>query len=164
MALKIIKGIVEELGPATAILSGTGPMGSAWSFVRFRDLKQNPVTLNNVIADPALGARIMAGKAGRFAFYAHDQKYVLCGFAGTEGIEIATAATDPAALAADTIRVPAKRKIFWGIVLIPTIIGLFFAPDMIKAGRATLRENPAPRRPGDWKLTRALKGQLYWPF
>jgi hypothetical protein len=49
-------------------------------------------------------------------------------------------------------------------VMIPTIIGLFFGPDMIKAGYAVLRANPPPHRPGNKRLTRALKGELYWPF
>ena len=164
MALKVIEGVVEEFGLATALVSEAGPTGMAWTFVRFGQRKQKPATLEKVVADEALGAHLAVGQAGRFAFFPHDRQFVLCGFAGAEGIEIATAASDPASLAAETIRLPAKRKIFWGVVLIPTLIGLFFAPDMIKAGRAILRQNPAPRRPGDRKLTRALKGQLYWPF
>jgi hypothetical protein len=51
-----------------------------------------------------------------------------------------------------------------GILLIPTIIGLFFAIDMIRTARRTLRNNPAPRRPSDARVTRALKGQFFWPL
>jgi len=51
-----------------------------------------------------------------------------------------------------------------GAVTIYVLVGLFFAFDMIKAGRASLRDNPAPRRPDARRLRRALKGQLYWPF
>ena len=69
----------------------------------------------------------------------------------------------PAAIAADAMRLPAKRKIFWGVVLIPTIIGLFFAFDMIRAGRATLKQHPAPKRPSEARLTASLKGQ-WWRF
>jgi hypothetical protein len=70
----------------------------------------------------------------------------------------------PAAIAADAIRLPAKRKILLGILLIPTIIGLFFAVDMIRTARRTLQDNPAPRRPSDARVTRALKGQFFWPL
>lgn len=164
MTLKVIEGVVEELGPTTALVSETGPTGTAWGFVRFSRGKQQPATLEQVVADQALGAHLIVGQTGRFAFYSHDKQFVLCGFGGTEGVEIAAAASDPASIAAAAIRLPAKRKIFWGVVLIPTIIGLFFAFDMIKAGRTTLRETPTPRRPNDSKLTRALKGQFYWPF
>ena len=51
-----------------------------------------------------------------------------------------------------------------GFVMIPTIIGLFFGPGMIKDGYAVLRANPPPHRPGNKRLMRALKGELYWPF
>lgn len=164
MALKIITGVVEELGPAQVLTAEAGPAGTRWAFVRFSANRQKPVKLEDVIADPVLGAHLAVQKAGRFAFYPHDGQFVLCGFAGPDGLVIATAESDPALAAANVIRLPAKRKIFWGIVLIPTLIGLFFAFDMIKAGRAVLRANPAPRRPNDGNLTRALKGQLYWPF
>lgn len=164
MALKVLDGIVDQLGPASPLGPEGGSTGTAWAFVRFNRNKRKSVTLEQVVADLTMGAHLAVRQAGRFAFYSHDNGHVLCGFAGPAGIEIATLANDPAAIAADAVRMPAKRKIFWGVVLIPTIIGLFFAFDMIKAGRATLRENPAPKRPGEKKLRRALKGQLYWPF
>lgn len=164
MALKVIEGVVAELGPATPLNSETGPTGTRWAFVRFDRTGRKPVTLANVVADPAIGACIVPQQAGRFAFYPHNGQLVLCGLAGGAWLLKAAAANDPAVVAAEAIRLPAKRKIFWGIVMIPTIIGLFFAFDMIRAGRAVLRENPAPKRPSDKRLTRALKGQFYWPF
>ncbi|GEM_PF-2116988 len=164
MALKVLNGVVDQLGPASPLGAEGAATGTEWAFVRFNRASRKAVTLERVVADLTMGAHLAVRQAGRFAFYSYDNRLVLCGFAGPEGIEIATLANDPAALAAEAVRMPAKRKIFWGVVLIPTIIGLFFAFDMIKAGRATLRENPAPRRPGEKKVVRALKGQLYWPF
>jgi len=164
MALKVLQGVIDQLGPASPLGPDGGSTGTEWAFVRFNRTGRKPVTLEQVVADLMIGTHITARQAGRFAFYSHDNRQVLCGFAGPAGIEIATLANDPAAMAAAAVRMPAKRKIFWGVVLIPTLIGLFFAFDMIKAGRATLRENPAPRRPGETKVRRALKGQLYWPF
>jgi len=164
MALKVIEGVVEEVGHPSPVAGEAGQAWTMWAFIRFNRTKQKPLTLEQVVADAAMGARVVAREAGRFAFYRHEGRLVLCGFAGTRGIEIAKLESDPAAIAADAIRLPAKRKILLGVVLIPTIIGLFFAFDMIKAGRATLKAHPAPKRPGDRRLTRALKGQLYWPF
>ncbi len=164
MALRMIEGQVEELGPATQLVAEGGRTGTSWAFVKFSQRKRRPVTIEKVVADQAVGARLAIGQAGRFAFYSHDGQSILCGFAGSDGIEIAALANDPAAIATEAIRAPAKRKIFWGIVLIPTIIGLFFAVDMIKTARRTLRENPAPNRPGPARVTRALKGQFFWPF
>jgi hypothetical protein len=165
MALRMIEGQVEELGPATALVAEAGQTGTSWTFVTFSQRKRRPVTLEKVVADPTIGARLVAKQAGRFAFYSHDGQSVLCGFAGSEGdIELAALANDPAAIAADAIRLPAKRKILLGILLIPTIIGLFFAVDMIRTARRTLQDNPAPRRPSDARVTRALKGQFFWPL
>ncbi len=165
MALRMIEGQVEELGPSTPLVAEAGPTGTLWAFVTFSQRKRRPVTLEKVVADPAIGARLVPKQAGRFAFYSHDGQWISCGFAGSDGgIALATLASDPAAIAADTIRLPAKRKMFWGIVLIPTIIGLFFAVDMIRTARRTLRDNPAPRRPSDARVTRALKGQFFWPL
>lgn len=164
MALKVIRGVIDQLGPTSAILAEAGQTGTAWAFVRFNRATRKPVTLEQVVADPAMGARLAVRQTGRFAFYLFEKRFVLCGFAGPDGIEIAKAESDPAAIAVAAIRTPAKRKILLGVVLIPTIIGLFFAFDMIKAGRATLREYPAPERPSDKRVTRALQGKLYWPF
>lgn len=164
MALKIIEGVVEEIGEASSLSSETGPAGTVWSFVRFGRGKRSVVTLERVMADPAMSKHVALKQAGRFALYPYDGQLVLCGFAGPAGIEIATREADPAAMQADVIRLPAKRKVLLGFLLIPTIIGLFFAFDMIKAGRATLREHPAPKRPPEVRVTRALKGQFYWPF
>lgn len=164
MALKIIEGVIAETGAASELAAETGPSGTAWSFVTFNRDKRASVRLERVAADAAMARRIALKQAGRFAFYPHDGQMILCGFAGPEGVEIASVESDPAAIAANVIRLPAKRKIFWGVVMIPTIIGLFFAFDMIKAGRATLKEHPAPKRPPEGRLTRALKGQFYWPF
>ncbi|MFT3722379.1 MAG: hypothetical protein QM773_02245 [Hyphomonadaceae bacterium] len=161
MALKIVEGAVAELGEATALASEAGPTGISWSFVRFDRGQRAAVTLERVMADPVMAKRIAPKQAGRFAFYLFDRQLVLCGFAGAGGIEIAKLESDPAAIAADAIRLPAKRKIFWGVVLIPTIIGLFFAFDMIRAGRAKLKANPAPKRPSDERVTARLKGQ-WW--
>jgi hypothetical protein len=164
MALKMIEGQVEELGPSTALAAEAGQTGTSWTFVRFSQRKRRPVTLERVIADQTIGARLASKQAGRFAFYTHAGQSILCGFAGSDGIELATLGNDPAAIAADAIRLPAKRKILLGILLIPTIIGLFFAVNMISTARRTLRENPAPRRPSDARVTRALKGQFFWPL
>jgi len=164
MALRMIEGQVEELGPASEIVAEAGQTGTSWAFVTFSQNKRRPVTIEKVVADQAIRARLAGKQAGRFAFYAHEGQSILCGFAGEDGIELAALASDPAAIAAEAIRTPAKRKIFWGVVLIPTIIGLFFAFDIIKAGRRTLRENPAPKRPSDARVTRALRGQFFWPF
>jgi hypothetical protein len=122
------------------------------------------VVMNDVIADATIGARIALKQTGRFAFYPYGKQFILCGFSGSEGVELATLANDPAAIEADVARLPAKRKILLGVILIPTIVGMFFAFDMIKSGRATLREHPAPKRPPERRLTRALKGQFYWPL
>ncbi len=159
MALKIIDGSVDEVGPETVSETGT-----SWEFVRFSRGRKRPLTLANVMADPKVGARIRKGQLGRFAFYTHDSNFILCGFAGSHGIEIVGLEDDPAAKAAAAIRTPAKRKVLLGFVMLPTIIGLFFGPDMIKEGYAILRANPPPRRPGNKRLTRALKGHIYWPF
>ena len=164
MALKVIEGVISDLGPATPLSAADGPTGTRWDFLSFSRAGRKPVTLANVVADKALGACITPQQAGRFAFYPHDGQLVLCGLAGGAWLLIGAATNDPAVAATEAVRLPAKRKIFWGIVMIPTIIGLFFAFDIIKAGRAVLRENPAPKRPSDKRLTRALKGQLYWPF
>lgn len=164
MALRMIEGRIEELGPATALVAEAGQTGASWAFVTFSQGKRRPVTLENVVADQAIGARLLEKQAGRFAFYAHRGQSILCGFSDTDGIKLAAAANDPAAIAAEAIRLPAKRKILLGIVLIPTIIGLFFAVDMIKAGRRTLRENPTPKRPPDARVTRALNGKVFWPL
>jgi hypothetical protein len=160
MALKIIEGSVDAVGTATALPDG----GTSWESVRFSRGRKKPVTLDNVMADPKVGARITVGQMGRFAFYAHNGKFILCGFSGSHGIEIVGLEDDPAAREAESFRTPAKRKIMLGVVMIPTIVGLFFGPDMIKSGRAVLKAHPAPRRPGRLRLTRALKGELYWPF
>lgn len=161
MALKIIEGSVAEIGAATALPDNGG---TSWAFVRFSRGRKKPMTLRDVMADPKVGARIHQGQLGKFAFYSHAEKFILCGFAGSHGIEIVGLEDDPAAIAAAAIRTPAKRKILLGAVMIPTIIGLFFGPGMIKAGYAVLRANPPPHRPGNKRLTRALKGQIYWPF
>lgn len=164
MALRMIEGQVEELGPATRLGAEARETGTSWAFVKFSQRKRRPVTIEKVVADQSVGARLAVNQAGRFALYSHDGQSILCGFAGSDVIELAALANDPAAIAAEAIRAPARRKIFWGVVLIPTIIGLFFAFDIIKAGRRTLRENPAPKRPGEARVTRALKGQFFWPF
>lgn len=164
MTLKVIRGVIDQLGPTSAIVAEAGQTGTAWAFVRFDRATRKPVTLEQVVADAVIGAHIAARQTGRFAFYAFEKRFVLCGFAGPGGIEIAKAESDPAAIAAEAIRTPAKRKVLLGALLIPTIIGLFFAFDMIKAGRATLREYPAPNRPSDKRVIRALQGKLYWPF
>lgn len=161
MAVKIVEGVVAELGEQSALASEAAPTGVSWSFVRFERDKGPTIRLERVAADQVIGKRIALKQAGRFAFYPFDGQLILCGFAGVDGIEIATLESDPAAIAANVIRLPAKRKIFWGVVLIPTIIGLFFAFDMIKAGRATLKAHPAPKRPGDGLIAGRLKGE-WW--
>lgn len=161
MALKIIEGSVDELGEASELPDGGG---TSWAFVRFSRGRRKPMTLRDVMADPKVGARLHKGQLGKFAFYNHAETFILCGFAGSHGIEIVGLEDDPAAIAAAAIRTPAKRKVLLGFVMIPTIIGLFFGPGMIKDGYAVLRANPPPHRPGNKRLTRALKGQIYWPF
>lgn len=164
MALKLVHGVIDELGPASAIVAEAGQTGTMWAFVRFNRGSRSPMTLERVVADTAMSAHLTVQQAGRFAFYPHENRLVMCGFAGPAGIDIAKLESDPAAIAAEAIRTPAKRKIFWAVLLIPTIIGLVVAIDMIKAGRAVLREHPAPKRPGINRLTRALQGKFYWPF
>ncbi|MEQ1780560.1 MAG: hypothetical protein ABMA14_04310 [Hyphomonadaceae bacterium] len=164
MALMIVEGVVEEVGPATPLASESGTTGASWTFVRFSRGKRKPTTLERVAADARVGARIAPGQAGRFAFYAHKGQLILCGYAGPDGIEITPAASDPAELAAEAARLPAKRKIFWGGLLCLTILGLVHGLGMIKAGRKTLSQHPVPRRPGDGQLKRALEGRWFWPF
>ena len=164
MALKVIRGVIDQLGPVSPIVADAGQTGNVWAFVRFNRATRKPVTLEQVVADAAISSHITTRQTGRFAFYAFENRFVLCGFAGPGGVEVAKAESDPASIAAEAIRTPAKRKILLGVVLIKTIIGLFFAFDMIKAGRATLREHPAPKRPSDKRVIRALQGTLYWPF
>lgn len=163
MALKIVEGAIAELGKESALVSETGPTGASWAFVQFERPGKQALRLERVTADPVIGKHVALKQAGRFAFYPFDGQLILCGFAGQDGIEIAKAESDPAAIAADAMRLPAKRKIFWGVVLIPTIMGLFFAFDMIRAGRATLKQHPAPKRPSEARLTASLKGQ-WWRF
>src|SRR5690349_8709215 len=135
MALKIVDGAITGIGPASPLASETGPSGASWDFVAFDRGERPALRLERVMADHQIGARIVLKQAGRFAFYRFEDRQVLCGFAGPDGIELASATNDPVAIAADVIRLPAKRKIFWGVLMIPTIIGLFFAFDMIRAGR-----------------------------
>ena len=174
MALMIVDGVVEEVGPATPLVSETGQTdaswagaswtGASWTFVRFSRGKRKPTTLERVAADARVGARIAPKQAGRFAFYAHQGQLILCGYAGPDGLEITPATSDPAELAAEAARLPAKRKIFWGGLLCLTILGLVHGVAMIKAGRKTLSQHPIPRRPGDNQLKRALEGRWFWPF
>lgn len=164
MALMIIEGAVAEVGPATPLVSETGPTGTSWAFVRFTRIKGKPTTLERVVADTKVGVRVVPEQAGRFAFYSHDGQLVLCGYAGPNGIEITPSASDPAEIAAEAIRLPAKRKVFWGGILCLTVLGLVHGLAMIKTGRKTLSQHPAPRRPSDERLTRALQGRWFWPF
>jgi hypothetical protein len=82
VALKVIEGVVEEFGLATALVSEAGPTGMAWTFVRFSQRQQKPARLGKVVADQALGARLVVGQAGRFALLRHAGQFVLCGFFG----------------------------------------------------------------------------------
>ncbi len=163
MALKIVEGAVAGLGETSALFCEARPTGTVWSFVTFERSQRPTLRLERVVADEAIGKHVTLKQAGRFAFYPFDGQLVLCGFAGTDGVEIAKLESDPAAIAADAVRLPAKRKIFWAIVLIPTIIGLFFAFDMIRAGRATLKAHPAPKRPTDGRVAARLRGE-WWRF
>ena len=100
MALKVLNGVVDQLGPASPLGAEGAATGTEWAFVRFNRASRKAVTLERVVADLTMGAHLAVRQAGRFAFYSYDNRLVLCGFAGPEGIEIATLANDPGALAA----------------------------------------------------------------
>lgn len=160
--MKIIDGAIAELGLATPLASldlasdQPRPIGARFAFARLQMARDRSVRLEQVLAGAGLAARLVVGSTGRFAFYRHGESHVLCGFSDGAMIEIASAEEDPAAIEAEAQRTRGKRKIAFGVVLIPTIIGLFFAPDLIRAGRAILRANPRPRRPSEGKIRRKL--------
>jgi hypothetical protein len=95
--------------------------------------------------------------AGRFAFYKHGERHVLCGYSDGERTQLGEATSDPVAIEAEAQRTRGKRKIFLGVVLIPTIIGLFFAPDIIRSGRHILKANPRPKRPAEEAIRKVLE-------
>jgi hypothetical protein len=164
MALKVLEGVVDQLGPISPLTADAGQTGMAWAFVRFSRDMRKPVILERVVADPTMGAYLAPGAGGRFAFYRHAGRFVLCGFRGPHGVAIADPARDPIKIATQAIRTPAKRKIFWGALLILTLAGLAHGIGMIKAGRLVLAQNPSPKMPAEARVRRALTGQFYWPF
>jgi len=164
VGLKIIEGAVDGVGDATPMTSETGPTGVSYAFVRFARLKRKPVTLDNVVADTVVGGCIAPGNAGRFAFYSHGKQSILCGFSDGNSVKLVPETQDPVAMEADIPRTAAKRKIFFGILLIPTIIGIVHGFEMIRRGRFELADNPAPKRPSEARLTLALTRRRIWPF
>lgn len=164
MGLKIIEGAVDGIGEATPMTSTAGPTGVIYASVRWTRTGRKPVTLTDVVTDILVGACIETGRTGRFAFYSHRKLSILCGFADAGGVQIVTEAQDPVAIRTDIPRTAAKRKIFLGILLIPTIIGMVHGFEIIRRGRHELADNPAPKRPSDAKLTRALTRRRLWPF
>jgi hypothetical protein len=163
MSLKIIEGAIAGIGDMTPVSSAdptTGearPTGAHYALLRLQRSRGRTETINRVLADAAMGACIVAGAAGRFAFYTHRETFVLCGFSDGDRTLIASAAQDPAGIAADARRTLAKRKIFFGVVMIPTIILISFGIDKLKEGRRMLKENPRPRRPSEAKIRRRLE-------
>ncbi len=107
MALKVFQGVIDQLGPASPLGPDGAPTGTEWAFVRLNRASRKPVKVEQVVADLTIGACIAVRQTGRFAFYLHDHRRVLCGFAGPAGIEIATLANDPEAIAAAAVRLPA---------------------------------------------------------
>jgi hypothetical protein len=163
MSLKIIEGAIADIGEATPLSSvdptsgEARPTGVRYAWLRIQKPRGRTETIDRVSVDMAMSACIAAGAAGRFAFYAHRETFVLCGFSDGGRTLIASEAQDPAAIAADAQRTLAKRKIFFGVVMIPTIILISFGIDKLKEGRRMLKENPRPRRPSEVNIRRRLE-------
>jgi hypothetical protein len=162
MSLRIIDGVIGEVGEA-AELATSDPTtderrvtGRSFAHVRIDRARGKTEIVQQVSADAALAGFIATGSTGRFAFYNHGPQSVLCGFSDGSNVHIAAATDDPLAIEIDAQRTRGKRKILIGIVMIPTIIGLFFFDSWIRAGRAILKANPRPRRPSEEKLRRKL--------
>ncbi len=163
MALMIVEGAVAERGEASALTSkdtvtdAVQVTGAAYTFVRFAKASARDVELKAVVADLTLDPHLAVMQAGRYAFYRHGEALVLCGYFDGTSLTVLDAAMDPAVIEAGVQRTLAKRKIFWGVVMIPTFILITFGIDRIKEGRRRLRESPMPRRPVEAKIRRALE-------
>jgi hypothetical protein len=163
MALKIIEGVVAEAGEAV-LLSSVDPAtdearttGAGYAWLRLEKPRGRSVKLERVLVDVAMAACASVGAAGRFVFYTHQRSLVLCGYSDGERTIIASEAKDPAAIAADAHRTRAKRKIFFGGLMIATIILISFGIDQLRLGRRMLKDNPRPRRPSEAKIRRKLQ-------
>lgn len=165
--LNVFTGEIVEVGEAEPLAAAsledgvTRPTGARYSSVSLVGAKRKAITLASVIADTQMAARLTPGSAGRFGCYAHGDDLVLCGYSDGIAFDIAAQAADPLTIAIDAKRTAAKRTILLGIVLIPTLIGITFGIDKIKAGRRRLRENPRPRRPSDNAIRKALAGRWF---
>ena len=162
MALKIIEGVIAEAGEAVQLSSvdpvtgETRATGATYAWLRLAKSQGRTVRLDQVLVDAAMAACVREGAAGRFVFYTHQRSLVLCGFSDGERTIIASEAHDPAAIAADAQRTLAKRKIFFGVVMIVTIVLISFGIDRLKLGQRMLKHNPSPKRPDDAKIRRKL--------
>ena len=110
-----------------------------------------------MLVDAAMGAGVTAGAAGRFVFYRRQQTLVLCGFSDGERMFVANPEQDPAALAADAQRTLAKRKIFFGGMMILTIVLISFGVDKLRQGRGMLKDHPRPKRPSEATIRHKLE-------
>jgi hypothetical protein len=163
MGLKVFEGVIADISEAAELVSAdpaTGERrvtGSSHARLTLAKARGAPVVIERVMADTALAPLLAAGRAGRFAFYRHGETQVLCGFTDGGDAVIASAAADPAGLEAEARRLIAKRRIFFGLLMIPTLVLITFGFDKVGEGRRMLRENPRPKRPSDEKIRRALE-------
>jgi hypothetical protein len=67
MALKVIEGVVEEVGHPSPVAGEAGQAGTMWAFIRFNRTKQKPVTLEQVVAD-AHGRTRRCARGGSVCF------------------------------------------------------------------------------------------------
>jgi hypothetical protein len=161
-SVKLVEGLIADIGAARDLATAdviTNEMkrtGTAYTYLGFARAGGKTTLVENVVCASMLADAIAIKNAGRFAFYKHGERQVFCGFSDGEQTKLVEAAEDPVAIEAEAQRTLGKRKIFLGVVLIPTIIGLFFAPQIIKAGRAILKDNPRPKRPKDEAIRQAL--------
>lgn len=163
MALMIVEGAVAQRGEASAVSSKDTVTdvvqltGAAYTFVRFAKASARDVELQAVVADLTLDPYLAVMQSGRYAFYRHGETLVLCGYFDGTSLSVLDPVKDPAAIEAGVQRTLAKRKIFWGVVMIPTFILITFGIDKIKEGRQRLKDNPTPKRPTEEKIRRALE-------
>jgi len=162
-AVKIVEGLIADIGEmselstADVLTNEVLRTGSAYAYLEFAQAGAKSTLVERVVCPAMLGDVIAITSAGRFAFYKHGERQILCGYSDGERTSLVEARLDPVAIEAEAQRTRGKRKIILGVALIPTIIGLFFAPDIIRAGRNMLKANPRPKRPSEEAIGKALQ-------
>jgi hypothetical protein len=162
-SVKLVEGLIADIGGASELSTAdvltneVRRTGTAYAYLGFARAGAKSALVEHVICPSTLADVIAIKSAGRFAFYKHGEHHVLCGYSDGERTQLGEATSDPVALEAEAQRTRGKRKILIGVILVPTIIGLFFAPDIIRAGRQILKANPRPKRPADAAIRKALE-------